>query len=115
MANREGVTVREQRSFYRYMSRAELRAVEETGMLRGRLPGRTYWTTDLYTTTRQAKSHLALSTLPEVRVEFRITNEPVLRRAADTVEPSMGEPGGGSEYMTTEKVSVEVIRIDNLD
>lgn len=102
-------------SFYRYMSRAELRAIEQTGMLRGGIRGRTHWSTDFYETAADAKSRLALGRAPEVRVQFRITNEPRLRRRGDTVDPSMGEPGGGSEYMTTDKVYVEVIRVDNLD
>ena len=115
MADREEVCVTRRRSFYRYMSRAELQAVEETGMLRGGLPGRTYWTTDFYASAREAKSRLALNRSPEIRIEFRITNEPPLARAAGLVEPFMAESGGGREYMTTEQVTVEVIRVDNLD
>jgi hypothetical protein len=57
--------------------------------------------TELYTSAQQAKSSLALPRAPEVRVEFRITNEPALKREAARVSPSMGEPGGGTEYMTT--------------
>lgn len=101
--------------FYRYMSRAELRAIEETGMLRGGIGGRTYWSTDLYETAGEAKRRLALGRTPEVRVQFRITNEPRLRRQGDPVDPSMGEPGGGSEYMSTDRVQVEVIQVGDLD
>lgn len=102
-------------TFYRYMGRDELLAVRESGMLRGGNPGPTYWSTELYTSAQQAKSSLALPRAPEVRVEFRITNEPALKREAARVSPSMGEPGGGTEYMTTERVHVEVIQVDNLD
>lgn len=104
-----------EQSFYRYMSRAELTAIEESGMLRGGIQGRTHWTTDFYESAGEAKSKLALRSTPEVRVQFRIRNEPHLRRQGDPVDPSMGEPGGGSEYMTADKVYVEVIRVDNLD
>ncbi len=104
-----------EKTFYRYMSRAELRAIEETSMLRGGIRGRTHWSTDRYATAREAKSRLALGRLPEIRVEFRITNEPHLIREGDAVEPAMEEPGGGTEYLTTEQVYVEVVRVDNLE
>lgn len=103
------------RSFYRYMSEDELLVIQQNGMLRGGNPGPTYWSTDLYTSATQAKSRLALPRAPEVRVEFRIKNEPALKREADPVAASMVEPGGGTEYMTTERVHVEVIQVDNLD
>ncbi len=102
-------------SFYRYMSRAELQAVEQSGMLRGGVRGRTYWSTDFYEGAGEAKRRLALGRAPEIRIEFKITNEPLLRREGDLVDASMGEPGGGTEYMSTEQVHVEVIRVDNLD
>lgn len=38
-----------------------------------------------------------------------------LERGGTEVEPLHGEPGGGTEWMTTEKVEVEVIGIDNLE
>ena len=78
--------------FYRYMSQAEVEAVVRTGKLRGGRPGRTYWATDLYESATEAKSRLALEHLPEVRLEFRITNEPGLLLAGTRVEPDEDEP-----------------------
>lgn len=100
------------RVFYRYMSRAEAEAVVSTGRLRGGRPGRTYWTTDLYTSPTEAKSSLALEYLPEARLAFRITNDPGLLLAGARVEPDEDEPGGGTEYLTEESVEVEVVSVD---
>lgn len=105
----------EGRTFYRYMSRAEAEAVLSTGKLRGGRPGRTYWTEDRYESSEEAKRRLALARLPEVRMQFTIKNDPHLRRAGDIVEPSNGELGRGTEWMTLEAVEVEVIAVDNLE
>ena len=101
--------------FYRYMSRAEAEAVVRTGKLRGGRPGRTYWTTDLYESPSEAKSRLALESLPEARLEFRITNEPGLLLAGARVEPDEEEPGGGTEYVSEESVEAEVVSVDYLE
>lgn len=103
------------RTFYRYMSRAEAEAVLATGKLRGGRPGRTYWTEDRYEGSGLAKARLALEMQPEVRMEFRIRNDPRVRRAGDRVKPISGEAGGGTEWMTPEVVEVEVISVDNLE
>lgn len=57
---------------------------------------------------------LALRLLPEARVQFRIRNDPHPRREGDPVEPAAGEPDGGKEWMTSEKVEVEVEAVDQL-
>ncbi len=106
---------REQRSVYRYMSRAEAEAVARTGMLRGGRPGRTYWTDERYESSREAKRSLALKQRPQVRMEFRITNEPKLILAGARVRATGDEPGGGIEYVTLDAVEVEVIRVDPTD
>lgn len=48
------------RVFYWYMSRAEVKAVERTGLLRGGRPGRTYWTDEHHERAEEAQSELAL-------------------------------------------------------
>ena len=97
------------------MSRTEAEAVLSSGKLRGGRPGRTYWTEDRYESAGEAKRRLALATLPEVRMQFTITNSPHPRRAGDVVEPAGDEPGGGTEWMALEAVEVEVIAVDNLE
>jgi len=100
---------------YRYMSRAEAEAVMITGLLRGGRRGRTYWTDERYQMSRQAKARLALDEPPEIRLAFTITNAPTLELEGSTVRPDMGEPGGGMEWMTRERVRVEVISVDNIE
>lgn len=105
-------------TYYRYMSRAELEAVQKTGRLRG---GRgagfeeTYWTDEFFTSALEAKSRLALLRPPEVRVAFRIINAPTLLFEGAEVRPGAGEPGGGTEWMSLDAVEVEVRDIENLD
>ncbi len=95
------------------MSRAEAEAVMRIGL--GGRPGRTYWTGECYESAGQAKSLLALKYRPEVRMEFRITNDPKLLRDRTLVAPDYDEPGGAAEYVTLEAVEVEVVSVDNLD
>ena len=103
------------RIFYRYMSRAEAEAIRGTGLLRGGRPGRKYWTDASYQRVDEAKSLLALEYYPEVRLAFRITNNPALLREGTPVEPDNQEPGGGTEWMALDPVEVEVIAVDNLE
>lgn len=100
--------------FYRYMSVEEARAVPESGLLRGGRPGRTYWTSDLYEQAEEAVERLALKDSPLVRMRFRIRNEPHTRKRGDEVEPALGRGGGGTEWMSQERVEVEVISVDQL-
>lgn len=108
----------EGKTYYRYMSRAEAEAVGETGFLRG---GRgagfeeTYWTDEVYASAPEAKARLALRSLPELRVAFRIVNTPALLLDSVRVSPSEREPGGGTEWMTLDAVEVEVTGIEDLD
>ena len=97
------------------MSEEEARVVEREGLLRGGRPGQTYWTDELYETAAEAKSLLALNDPPEVRLAFTIKNEPALERDGTEVDAHQGERGGGTEWMTTDKVEVEVIGVDNLE
>lgn len=93
------------------MSRSEAEAVRETGRLRGGWPGETYWTDEVYTSAEHAQQRLALSERPEVRMEFRIRNNPRLEIDAGRVEPAHGREGEGREYMSEDPVEVEVIDV----
>lgn len=103
------------RIFYRYMSQAEADAVRSTDLLRGGRPGRKYWTDARYQDMGEAKALLALEYYSEVRLAFRITNNPELLRDGTLVEPDNQEPGGGTEWMALDPVEVEVIAVDNLE
>jgi hypothetical protein len=100
------------RTFYRYMSRAEVEAVRRTGLLRGGRAGETFWTDVRYGDADEAKSLLSLADRPEARLTFTIMGEPTLMLDGTVVDPAYGEPGGGTEWMTYDRVRVEVIVVD---
>jgi len=94
---------------FRYMSQAELKAIQETGHLRGGISGETYFTKDLYKSAAHAQSRLSLGSSPALRVEFEILNNPALLRNGTKVLPANGMIGRGAEFMTTNPVKVRLI------
>ncbi len=64
--------------YTRYVGEGEIAAIQQTGLLRGGRPGRTYITTNRFETSREALSRLALRHPPEYRIEFKIVNQPRL-------------------------------------
>jgi hypothetical protein len=104
--------------FFRYMSKGEARAVGEAGeegYLRGGRDGETHWTDVRYETAAEAKAHLSLARRPEVRMRFTILEWPSrMEKEGSAVAPIHGEPGGGLEWMTHEKVKVVVLDADEL-
>ncbi len=94
---------------FRYMSQAELKAIQETGYLRGGWSGETYFTKDLYKSATKAQSRLSLGSSPALRVEFDILNNPTFLRNGTKVTPLNRMIGGGSEFMTLDPVKVRLI------
>ena len=96
--------------YYRAMSAAELKAIQNTGYLRGGNPGDTYFTNNRYTSASAAQRSLSLEHRPEHMVEFRIINNPniVGGPTGTTVTPKYGQPGGGIEFYSTNAVQVEI-------
>lgn len=97
------------------MSRTQSEAVGETGFLRGRRPGETYWTDRRYESAVETRALLALRRPPEMRMAFIILGDPKLERDGAMVRPAYDEPGGGTEWMTLESVEVEVTEIEPID
>ena len=93
------------------MSQAEANSVKRSGLLRGGRPGETYWTDSRFTSAARARNGLSLPDTPDVRMEFRLRNEPSLSRAGTRVTPRYGGGGGGREYMSIQPVAVEVINV----
>lgn len=91
------------------MTKGELKAIQESGMLRGGNPGQTYFTKDLYKSGAHAQERLSLRTTPTLRVEFEILNNPVMKINGSKVSPDFGMPGKGAEFMTTDVVKVRLI------
>jgi RHS repeat-associated core domain len=94
---------------FRYMTEGELKAIQETGLLRGGRAGETYWTKDLYKSASSAQNRLALPSSPTLRVEFKILNNPTLLRNGTKVLPTNGMVGKGAEFMTLGPVRVRLI------
>lgn len=94
---------------FRYMTEGELKAIQQSGMLRGGNPGKTYFTKDLYKSGAHAQQRLSLPTTPTLRVEFEILNNPTMKLNGSKVLPDFGMPGKGAEFMTTNPVRVKLI------
>ncbi|MFV7235206.1 RHS repeat-associated core domain-containing protein [Flavobacterium sp. ZB4R12] len=101
-------------SAFRYMGEGELKAVQETGVLRGGNPGETFFTKDVYKSASLAQQRLALPTTPTLRVEFEILNNPSLQLNGSKVLPAFSMPGKGSEFMTMDPVKVRLINWQSL-
>jgi hypothetical protein len=99
---------------FRYVTESEIKAIKETGMLRGGRPGETFFTKDIYKIGAHAQERLALPNTPTYRIEFRITNNPNLLRNGTKVKPDFSQPGKGAEFMTTDPVHVDLINIQPL-
>ncbi len=107
----ETIAITETQTVYsRYMSRAELDAVQDTNTLRGGRPGDTYFSTNRYTTATDAQSALSLDSTPDVRVDFTITNNPSTV-GPYPVEPDFGQPGGGIEYWSSDSIAVKIVEV----
>ena len=106
--------------YVRYISEGELQAIQETGLLRGgRTDNPTYFTTDVFQTSREAISRLALPRTPAYRIEFEILNQPHIQGPA-RVRPWFRprnpgfRAGWGIEYYTQDPVQVRLLRWERL-
>lgn len=108
-AERQLERAKDAKTFSRFMTKAETEAVKKTKFLRGGEEGKTFFTTNKYQTVKSAKSKLALRDSPEVRLDFKIKNQPNVK-GYGIVKPKYGEPGGGIQFKTKDKVQVEIIR-----
>ena len=93
---------------YRYVTEGEINAIKGSGYLRGGIEGETYFTKDRYKSGTKAQQRLSLKTTPTYRVEFEITNNPKIQLNGTKVAPAYGMPGKGSEFMTTDKVRINL-------
>lgn len=96
----------------RAMSKAELKATQDSGLVRGGRSGTHYASDAVNSSAGRAQQRLALPTKPEVRVTLGV---PVGRFSAPTrVEPNFNMPGGGMERTATGDVPATVVRTETM-
>ena len=103
-AAKETVTVQ------RWMSKAELKATQETGLLRGGRDGTHYVTDAANSDALRARQRLALPQTPEVRATMQVPRDAL--SAPSRVKPDFNMPGGGMERTATGNVPVRIIKVD---
>jgi RHS repeat-associated protein len=96
----------------RAMSRAELKATEATGLVRGGREGTHYASDAVNSSAQRARQRLALPQTPEVRATLEV---PAGRFSPPSkVAPKHGMPGGGTERAATGPVPAKVVRADEM-
>jgi len=94
----------------RAMSRAELAATKETGLLRGGRSGTHYASDAVNSSASRARSRLALPQAPEVRATLEVPSgrfSPPSR-----VPPDFKMPGGGTQRTATGEIPVRILKVD---
>lgn len=103
------------KTFERVVSEGELRAIEETGLLRGGREGRNFFTNNASLDAKRAQQRLGLDgPLRDYRVRFEITGDVPVTGPQRAPGGSTGTPGGGREFFTDQPTPIEIIRVDPL-
>lgn len=90
----------------RMMSKAELKATQETGLVRGGREGEHFVTDSASSNGQRARQRLALDRTPEVKATLEVPKGKF--SAPSKVQPKYGMPGGGAERTATGKIPVKV-------
>lgn len=92
------------------MSKAELKATQETGLIRGGRDGVHYVTDAANSSAKRARQRTALDNTPEVRVTMDV---PAGTFSSPTkVQPKYGMPGGGTERTATGNIPATIRNVD---
>ena len=94
----------------RAMSRAELDAMQSTGLLRGGRSGTHYVSDAVNSDALRARQRLALGQTPEVRVTMDVPGGAF--SPPSRVGPLNNMPGGGMERTATGNIPARVLRVD---
>jgi RHS repeat-associated protein len=101
--------------FQRVVSNAELKATQETGLLRGGRAGENFFSDAVSVDAKRAQQRLGLDgPLRDQRIEFRITNDATVSGPRTAPGGRGGTPGGGREFSTNEPTKIEILRVDSL-
>ena len=101
----------------RAMSRAELAATRETGLLRRGREGTHYVSDAVNSSATRAQSRVALPTRPEVRVQLEVPSgrfSPPSRVGPLDLPGGGRLPGGGMERTSTGSIPARVLGVDDL-
>lgn len=104
VANKTGVE-----TVQRWMSRAELEATQNTGLLRGGRGGTHYITDAANTDPLRARQRLALPQTPELRVTLEVPKG--VFSQPSRVDPAFNMPGGGMERTATGNIPVKILEV----
>jgi RHS repeat-associated protein len=94
----------------RAMSRAELQAMQATGLIRGGRPGTHYASDAVNSNAQHARQRLALGQTPEVRVTIEVPRGSFSPPAR--IGPLNNMPGGGMERTATGDIPARILRVD---
>jgi len=93
----------------RWMSKPELKATQETGLLRGGRDGTHYVTDAANSNALRARQRSALPQTPEVKVTLDVLKGKF--SPPSKVEPAFNMPGGGMERTATGNIPVKIIKV----
>ena len=93
----------------RWMSRAELKATQETGLLRGGRNGTHYVTDAANSNSFRARQRLALPKTPEIKVTLDVPKGVFSKPSK--VDPAFNMPGGGIERTAKGNIPVTIRRV----
>lgn len=93
----------------RWMSEAELKATQKTGLLRGGREGTHYVTQSASHNANKARQRLALDHTPEVRVKLEVPSDKFTEPSV--VKPDYNMPGGGLEMTAEGVIPVNIIKV----
>jgi hypothetical protein len=93
----------------RAMSRAELQATQDTGLIRGGRDGTSYVSDNVNSNALRARQRLALPQTPEVRVTLEVPSGAF--SPPKLVDPLYDMPGGGMERMGSGQIACRVVAV----
>lgn len=93
----------------RAMSRPELDATEQTGLVRGGREGTSYVSDNVNSNALRARQRLALAQTPEVRVTLEVPRGAF--SPPKLVDPNFDMPGGGMERMGTGQIACRIVAV----
>jgi RHS repeat-associated protein len=94
----------------RVMSRAELQATKDTGLVRGGRDGTHFATDAVSSDAKRAQERLSLPQRPDVKVTLEVPKGAF--SPPSKVKPDYGMPGGGMERTATGPVPARVIKVE---